>query len=133
MFNSKKILAIISLVLISVCLFTSCGSSPDSPEELVEIFEEALNDRDAKALFDIAEDARLGVNTVETYEEFIDNFESNFGEDFKVKIKIIDVEQEKNDEADISIMAFFESSTGDNSFEETFSVEKVDGKWWWVD
>lgn len=134
MFNSKKLLALISLFLITVCLFTSCGSSPDSPEEVIEIFEEALNDRDAQALFDIAQDARLGGSTsVEKYEDFIDKFESNYGEDFTVKLEILDVEYEEDDYAKLQIKAVFESSTGDDSFEDTFSTEKVDGKWWWVD
>ena len=131
MFKSKKVLLAVLVLILSVFVFTACGK-PSTPEEFVEAYEEAINNRDAEALFDLAENAYEGDSDLEDYEEFLDDLEDHYGDDFEVKFRILDVDVD-DDNADIEVKIRVKSSEGGETEEGTLSAVCIDGDWYWED
>ena len=131
MFKSKKVLLVILVLVLSMFVFTSCGK-PSSAEELIEAYQDALNNRDAEALCDIAADAQRGLESVVDYEEYLDDLEDHYGEDFEVEITILDVDED-DDTAEIEVKIRIKSSEGSEREEGTLKAEIIDGDWYWED
>jgi len=130
----KGILIAVILILILCVFLLFCSSSPhSSPKAIINAWEDAINDRDSSKLYSIAADVQHGSNTELDYILYLDNWEREYGKDFKVNVKAGRIEYEEDDFATSTIRITIKSngSTFTNTEEAMFS--KINGKWYWED
>lgn len=139
--KAKPTLLVIPVVIIvAIILYFTVFSSPHSgPEDVVEAFEDAINSRDAKDLYELAADPihqkKAGVTPdgVEKYREYLSDCEREFGPNFKIDIDIHDVKKEESDSAIVYVTMTVKSRFGTESEETDIRTTKIDGKWYWED
>ena len=128
----KKILALLLILVMGISL-TACSGSQDSPESVLEAWEKAHNERDAKLLHEISEDGIYG-KTVSDYENLLNKKELIYGEDYKVEVEVKNIEKESSDRAEADVKVTITSDRiGREVEEDNVGLKKVDGKWYIID
>ena len=130
MFRTKKFLIAISIFILTILTLTSC-SKPSSPEEVVEAYQEVINDRDAEELCELIFTNDYDENDIKKAEKFISSRETQFGKEFEIEFEIIEVES-NGTKAEVSVEITI--TNGDDTITENGKIRTkcIDDIWYLI-